>query len=418
MRSFWIYFRLAAISGVHAAVLTLLTFLWMNVAWEYGDEILVARVNEILKELIFEQKDPVTRQVQSDLLLVNTSYDKMLIGFEDSYASGTRAVTDRKKLAEFLQMLEEHPPRLVVIDLLFDYPSPYDSMLAAQVQRLPRVVLATRYEESGQLLKQFPSAFYGLAYYSTFSGTFLKYPIAQTDSAKFLPARMWELLHQKNITTAAGFARNESAWWFNAPIIDISFRRNQILNNELLMWNLGDIFNYPDAFPPEKVSALAQDKIIILGDFFEYDEHQTLLGREPGPLLLANAYLTLARGIPKITGRDFLLIFFLYLLTTLYILRLKRLQNRMGNWQVFKWKIGKFIVKYLTYLFIFSLCTVLLYFYTGKHFQLLLFALYFNVVDFLASKYEPRVARWLKVQPEKVETQDQLAVTDSTQLGS
>jgi hypothetical protein len=403
--------RLGFVSTVHALLLTAITFYWMNVSWELGDEILVARVNEILKELIFEQKDSVTRQVQSDLLLVNTSYDKMLIAFEDDYAMGTRAVTDRKKLTSFLNMLAAAQPRLVVVDLLFDYPSPDDSLLEVQLQRMPNVVLATRQTPDGRWVNPFDSVASAPAFYSTFSGTFLKYPVAASDSIKFLPARMWEMMHERHISTTAGFARTGGEWWLNAPIIDISFRRTQVLNNELLMWNLGDMFNYSDAFPIQKMQAVARNKIVIVGDFFEYDEHQTLLGREPGPLLLANAYLTLERGLARLRWGDFLLVFLLYLATTIYILRLKRLQHQMGNWRVFKWKIGKFIVKYLTYLFLFSLYTVLLYFFTGKHFQLLLFAFYFNVIDFLASKYEPHVARWLGLHANAAES----TTVDSTE---
>ena len=82
-------------SAFHGLWLSVLTLVWMNLSWEFGDEVIVARLNQIARYEIFNPTNEVVEQFKKDLLLVNTSYDKTLIPFEDDYGSGTMAATDR-----------------------------------------------------------------------------------------------------------------------------------------------------------------------------------------------------------------------------------------------------------------------------------------------------------------------------------
>lgn len=92
---------------------------------------------------------------------------------------------------------------------------------------------------------------------------------------------------------------------------------------------------------------------------------------------MINTYLGIVKGRPKITLLLFSLVFMLYFASTWYVLS-RRNNERVLKVVMFRQKIGRFFLKYLTYIVVFTLFTVFVYVVTGQHLQLLLFALYFN----------------------------------------
>ena len=93
--------RLLLVSFFHSLLLVILTYLWMNLNFEFADDMVkVARVNQIVQYLLLDRNDSLTEVIKRKLILVNCSYDKMLVPFEDDHGTGTRAVIDRKLLKE------------------------------------------------------------------------------------------------------------------------------------------------------------------------------------------------------------------------------------------------------------------------------------------------------------------------------
>ncbi len=373
------HWRNITISAAHALLLALLTLIWMNLSWEFGDEVIVARINQIARYEIFNPKNEVVEKFKKDLLVVNTSYDKTLIDYEDDYGSGNKPVTDRKKLAEFFHVVNQatEDPKLVVVDIIFDNSSPDDSLLASELKKVDNLVISSELK-NGQPIQPWPGLNFALAQYETTTGTFLKYNLVN-DTIHYLPTAMYHETQGAKFREWAGVVRSYPGWWMNSFIVDLPVRKAHIDNGEVLIWNLGDALT----FPPEDVRSIVSNKIIIVGDIYNYDTHQTLLGAQPGPLIVANAYLGMLQGIPRIKLLDGFLIFILYFVSTMYVL----------DWRRHKEKLGKLVLRFFTYIFIFSLYSIFLYLLTSRHFQLLIFGLYFNLFEYLVDRYRPKARK-------------------------
>jgi hypothetical protein len=382
------HWKTIAIGALHALSLAFLTLVWMNLSWEFGDEVIVARINQIARYEVVNPTNKVVEQFKKDLLLVNTSYDKTLIAYEDDNGAGNRPVTDRKKLADFFRVVNqsgEHPS-LVVVDIIFDNPSPDDSLLTKELRQINNLVISSQLGKDGKPVMPWPGLNFALAQYETTTGTFLKYNLI-SDTVHYLPTAMYYETQGIKFREWAGVARSDPGWWINSFIVDLPVRKAHIDNGEVLIWNLGEALS----FPAEDVKAIVANKIIIVGDIYEYDIHQTLLGQQPGPLIVANAYLGMLQGIPRIKLLDGFLIFLLYFISTMYVLQWRRHKERLMILPG-RLKVGKFALKYFTYILIFSLYSIFLYLLTSRHFQLLIFGLYFNLFEYLVDRYGPKVA--------------------------
>jgi hypothetical protein len=376
--------KVVLISAIHALLLAILTLVWMNLSWEFGDEVIVARINQIARYEIFNPKNKVVEQFKKDLLLINTSYDKTLVEYENDFGAGTRAITDRKKLADFFHTINNGPgaPSIVVVDIIFDNPSPDDSLLRTELGKITNLVISSEIGDDGNPVRPWPGLNFALAQYQTTTGRFLKYNLVD-DTIHYLPAEMYHEAKGTRFKEWAGLVRTRPGWWMNSFIVDLPVRKAHIDNGEVLMWNLGDALT----FPPDEVKSIVEDKIMIVGDFYEYDLHQTLLGEQPGPLIVANAYLGMLQGVPRIKLLDGFLIFTLYFFSTMYVLTWRKHKDKLLT---DKRKFTN-LLKYLTYILVFSLYSILLYLLTSRHFQLLIFGLYFNLFEYLVDRYKPNV---------------------------
>jgi hypothetical protein len=382
------------LSAVHALALFVLTLVWMNLSWEFGDEVAVASINQIARYEVLNPPNKVVEQFKKDLLLINTTYDKTLIPYEDDYGSGYQAVTNREQLSRLLDIIVSGSgqPALVVVDLLFDSPSSSDSALQASLRKINNLVVSSEAND-GVPLAPWPGINFALAQYETTSGTFLKYRLVN-DTLHYLPAAMLRETHGTVFNERFGLVRSADGWWLNSFIVDLPIRKAHLDNGEILMWNLGDALQFND----EDIRRLTANKIIIVGDFYRYDLHYTLLGEQPGPLIVANAYLGMLEGIPRIKALDCLLVFLLYFFSTMYVVVWRKGTTQLPNIPMFGRKLARFFVKYLSYLVVFSLYSIFLYLLTSRHFQLLLFGLYFNLFEYLYDKIPKSVPQSL-VEP-------------------
>jgi hypothetical protein len=374
----------------HGLALSVLTLIWMNLSWEFGDEVIVSRINQIARYEIFNPRNKVVEQFKKELLLLNTSYDKTVIPFSDDYGEGNLPVTDRQKLADFINLVasSSQQPKLIVVDLLFDNPSDADSALHAALKKVNNLVISSQYDTADNLIAPWPGLTFALALYETTTGTFLKYNL-MNDTVHYLPAAMLHETHGTQFRNWAGLVRTDPGWWMNSFIVDLPVRKVHMDNGEILTWNLSDALQ----FDPDDVRRLVANRIIIIGDFYRYDTHDTLLGEQPGPLIVANAYLGMLQGIPRIKLLDGFMIFMLYFTSTLYVLIWRRNRYRFAGVAVYRAKVGRFMLKYLTYLVVFSLYSIFLYLLTSRHFQLLLFGLYFNLFEYVHDRFSKQVLK-------------------------
>jgi hypothetical protein len=382
LREHW---KVIAVSTSHALLLAILTLVWMNLSWQFGDEVIVARINQIARYQIFNPTNNVVERFKQDLLLVNTSYDNELVTFDTDEGTGNIAIADRKKLAEFLHIMNDSDgsPTLVVMDVVFKYTSDNDSLLRGELRKIKNLVISSEVDrKTGRPSMPWPELNFALAQYETTTGTFLKYNLV-SDTIQYLPAAMYHETQGIKLHQEAGLVKSDDDWWMNSFIVDLPVRAAHI-SNGVVCWNLGDVMR---DFTAEDIQENTKNRVIIIGDFFDHDIHQTLLGEQPGPLIVANAYLGMLQGIPRIKFLDGFLIFALYFFSSMYALTWRQHKDKISG----RMKVGKFALKYLTYILIFSLYSIFLYLLTSRHFQLLIFGLYFNLFEYLVDRYKLNV---------------------------
>ncbi len=360
--------------------------------WEFGDEVLIERITQS-RFLLFSDTDPKVEALKKKLLLINCSYDKILVPYADNFGSGQRPITDRRKITELLRIINRAPvpPDFTLWDVFLDYPSDYDSALVAELRALKRVILSSYLTDSSTLHKPFPKLTYALAQYATLTGTFLKYRLLYNDSVSYVPLQLYKEMNPAAFKKQSGFVWSDNGWWLNSFIVDLPIRRVHMDNNEITVWNVGEAL---DNFSAEEIQQTVAGRLVVIGDFYENDVHQTFLGDQPGPLLLINTYLGLVNGQARISLKLFLLVFLLYLIATVYIFHFHG-QRKLLEYQTRKNRVMQFILKYFSYIVIFGLFTVLTYTLTRQHLQLLLFAIYFNVLDFVMGKYGEKIKKMI-----------------------
>ena len=367
---------------LHAFLLTGVTYLWMNQSWQLPDEQLIAKTNQIIRYILWPDENRI-RSLKDEFLFINCSYDKSLTPFEDQFGTGQVAITDRQKLAHLLSIFNntKYKPKIIIVDLLFDSPSKDDSILASGLAQSQNLILSADPEvEKIKLPSRIKKA---QANYFTSTGSFLKYPVL-ADTGTYLPAAIYVSLYHQEVNRAPfGFVRIGKAWWLNSFIVDLEMRMRHFEDGSLAYLNLGELLG---STSKEDIAEGAKNKIVIIGDYFINDQHNTVLGTQAGPLLVANAYLSMVKGRAAITWKGSLLIFIFYFLLSL---RNLSMTADLGNTsKIMTSRFLRFMLKYATYLIIFSLFSIFLYQLLDKHFQILLFAFYFNGLEFIIRKYD------------------------------
>jgi hypothetical protein len=354
----------------------------MNLSFELPDERLVAKINQVIRYVLMEDEKHIA-QLKNRILFINCTYDKMLIPYEDENGSGEVTITNRSKLTRLLAILNnsKEKPKLVIVDLLFVEPSQGDSLLVRELTRNPNLIQG--WDQDLGMIPLPPSIKRAQAKYFTASGTFLKYPVLGANSTEFLPVAIYDHLQKQTPRLNwLGFVRMGNQWWLNSFIVDIEMRKHYLSDNRLAYVNLGELLL---SETEAEIAESASGKIVVIGDVFVNDQHDTVLGEQPGPMIVINAYLSMLRGQPAITWKAslLLLIFYYYMSRRLLIMTHEKLSETQATP-----KFVRFLLKYVSYLLIFSLFSIALYQLFDKHFQILLFAFYMNGLEFLIKRYD------------------------------
>lgn len=368
----------------------------MNQPLELPDERLIAQTNQVLRYILRDDPQRLA-ELKKEFLFVNCTYDKTLTAYDDEFGSGQIILTDRQKLTRLLSVMNNarEKPKLVIIDLLFLEALPDDSLFTKELARMDNLVMG--WDRELDEIEVPASVKKAQANYYTASGTFFKYPVL-TDSGEYLPAALYHYAENKKGTlTRLGFVNMENELWLNSFIVDIEMRIRHLMDNRLVYLNLGETLTN---FSTEEIVEATKGKIIIIGDviindIFTNDRHDTVLGAQPGPMLVANTYLSMVKGQARITWDGSMLLFIFYYIMTWRIMSMST--EAISSSKVATPRIVRFLLKYVSYLVIFSVFSIVLYQVLGKHFQILLFAFYLNAIEFLIKRYEGvrvRLNRW------------------------
>ena len=360
-------------------LMLVLTFYLMKLPWLAGDEKFLIWGTTVLD---FANRDKPNSE---DFALINTSYDLQLIDRYDEFGFpvGNQAITDRQKLAQLLQAINEgqEKPKYVIIDIHFVDSSGADDDLYAALQRMDNVILSAHIDDTGILEKPiFSGINYGISDYligSAFDGVY-KYQLFYNDSSRMLPLKVYESLHNLQSKKVGPFVRIGERWTMNNFIMNYRILQKDIydLTAGFNPVNLGELLY----LSPEDIQDFVGGKVVVIGDFFENDMHETVLEITSGPLILLNALLTLQH---EDTIANIWLLLFLSLVYG-YLSYLALVEGDL----VEKWinKIsGKQFTKYLagfaSYMLVLSIASLVTYWLFNIHINVFFIALAFYIVD-------------------------------------
>ncbi|HRY31623.1 MAG TPA: CHASE2 domain-containing protein [Bacteroidales bacterium] len=378
---------------VNTLICVLLSFMLMNISYlnKHHHELDVIFTGNYLKHFLLGREDawPV-----EDYLFIDLAYQKSLVDkiSGEGYVVGRKAITDRNKVRTFLEMINRSGAsyRFILLDVFFEDPSPEDSLLQAELDRHPRLIIPYHLSPQGTPRLPLFKAQSGLADYSSMEKHFLKYSLV-SDTCRSLPLVMHERISGERMTKG-------SLWWylgekrvFNTFILPFFIRKHQLSseNSGISYMYLEDFFHLGD---PDFIAELVKDRILVLGDFSEQDFHPTIMGEQPGALILTNVYQSLRSGINTIT-----LPFLLYLSGMFLLLSLLLVfpHERIRNSGLFR-RLGKARMNWITHLifsllgwfFLLFLISFLSTLFFHISLSILLLSFYFLAVQKLKERYE------------------------------
>ncbi|EAY25920.1 CHASE2 domain-containing protein [Microscilla marina] len=381
-------------SWLHAAVMVLFTWVWLNFGPTSEDERLLIRASTIAKRLLFNIAPD--RPQRHELMFINVAHDLDLIPRLDG--NGKKLITNRAALARVLEFFKQHPDyyRYIVCDIVFDQADESengrlkDSLLRAAFANLPRVVCAAGTNSKGALNQGlFPGKKAAVEYRARQGSLFLKFKLYQGKN-KSLPLVMYEDIHQgKMASQGLGYTLNGRPS-FNKMIIDFRVRQHHLRDTSFYggyytlqtMGELIDVYEFDaDIFDFMK----KHRPIVMIGDFTRADVHRTVVGQTAGTLILLNVYLGLVKGQSIISPFLVLLIwlgYFVLSYLTFYGLPFKT----SNTWRRFSQTFfGKLIIEYISIALFLMLLTVLTYALFHVHLNILIMGVYIRLLYWVLS---------------------------------
>ncbi len=334
LRKHWALFSGAV--GI-TIVMLVLCYIYDNIPHSLLGSANVAQRYEIAKTLITGAND----KVPDNVLLVNIAYDRELVEYyyneQPDFAAGKVAIADRDKLYEFFTQLSENPTYIYIMcDVRFEpnrtRPGMDDTLYNA-IANTPRLVIPMHQGEEPADERLRSKAGYCDYAVNFVESNFVKYEFLKNGHPS-MPLKAYNEITGKDIarrgllyTSDSHLCRKCVELKFPVRIysdgtaftdnINIKDKSGKVNATRRIYYNLGsDILDIG-----LNLAKKAKDKIIVIGDFSGGDNHSTYLGALPGAVINYNALCALIEGDHIISYTEIALLFTLYLLITIYILR-------------------------------------------------------------------------------------------------
>jgi hypothetical protein len=390
-------------SVLHSLFLVFISLWLVNQHFVYGDERVLFQITAGVKKIILgieSKPDP------KDVMFVNVCYDNMLIPMldEEGFPVGNQPITDRKKLAMFFDRLNKRPDayKYVVCDIFFKDSSSVDSLLNSKITASKNLIVPYHLNDSGTIELPIFGVNRGLADYRAIQYVFMKYPLVTGDTMRSLPLRMFEDVTGKKFEKKSFISTLGGKPCFSTMIVDFKLRYYELLDrNADRMYNLsnlGDLLRLPDSAFYRAIN----NKIILLGDYYERDIHQTLFGKMSGTLILYNIFYSLLQNETLISFWLVLLLFIGYFMISYDLFAESELKERKYAQKISRTKLGKFIFKVLSYVVYLMIISTVTYFIFNIHINILLLAFYLKGIDSLLKYFRNKKNKKEKEDKEKI----------------
>ncbi len=384
---------------VNGAFMLLLSLFWLCLPRTFGDESFFIKWTSIVKKsLLGIDKKPAPHTV----LYIDVSGSKQIVPVADPlYEEHTGyhhvVITNRAQLAAFLQKVNEYGSNipLLIIDVAFEHPSPDDSLLQTTLDSFAfPLVGAHQLDGQQNLIPQVIRLPTGVANYLSANNQFMKYPLFLADTLPSLPLAAWAITEKKHYSNTGLLPRLGGRISLPKPIIDFKIRPYNLNTgttantNGYTLRSMGTLLYEWDFWEEADIRALLKDKTIIIGDYYQ-DQHETVFGTLPGPLIVHNAYLTLVAGESLISWAWLLLLYALFWWMSLRAFR-EVLQQKNNPQHPIKSAVGRIIVDSIDETFFLALGTILSYFLFNIHINILILLVYLKLITYILQQFVAR----------------------------
>ena len=274
---------------IYSLLLFVSTFLWMALPYNTGPDRTIQKWVGAIRMLLPDSHKPAP----DEIIFIDVSKSKYLVPLNED-STENDVVTNRKYLAKLFNLLaaNENQVRYILCDVYFDIPTPDDSAFIRSVSRLKDKFLSIDAYANNGLSKNITGVRSATASVYLHQGAVYKIPYVGLYGDTLVPFKMYLDLDQGNVRKNFLFT-----WFsgkgvaFNNQINDYLLRSSDFSDGKYVKIGLGELISIAD-LSPEVFNLYLQNRYILIGDF-ENDIHITYLNRQPGSLILFNAYLHL-----------------------------------------------------------------------------------------------------------------------------
>ena len=365
--------------------MTIFTFAWLALPFWSGDEVLLIRYTSALKSIVFNMGStpPPDR-----FLFVSVSWEKELIEKieeKTGFPVGNTSITDRKRLAQFFEVVGKNPNhKFMICDIFFKDKTPNDSLLTAKISKIPHFLASYHLDATNK--PDYPSIDIPKAlanYESIGANTFIKYKMIYNDSIHTLPLLMYEQLHHTKIQKKGFLYYLNDRIAMNSFILDQPIRNYHLSTDSIFSQSklfLSDLLDLAET-DTTAFYGLTKDRIIILGDFDgNTDVHETIFGETPGSLILLNAFLSIEKG-DNLVGLSFIIYIMIgyFLISLKCFTQSKFIENFISR--LLRLKDDNFFIEIASYVTLLISMSVLSYYLFNIHLAILFLSIYLNFVE-------------------------------------
>jgi len=365
---------------LHGGLLCGFVLIWLCYGLFTEEDKLELKWTELIRQELLHI-DPKPRHA---FVFVDVSGAKSLI--DNEKASGMTVITDRVKLARLINELNDAGTyRYILCDVFFsgesrrnDTLQKDDSLLRDAISRTSRMVVAAQMDKKDGLQRPLIGGNFGIVTYAAEKGTFIKYPMLFRDSLFSLPLTMFRDLYGPGIKKK-WFLHINNEMVLNDQTITFRIRPfDWEQDHNFSFYTLEALLRLPKGSDPFK--EWFRDKIVVIGDFVN-DQHETVIGEMPGPLIPVNAYLALWYKDNRIT-----LPWVLYLVAAFSVLSWVSffgragMEKRVDIWAG-RYKALRFISRLFGYGFVLYVIAIGSYLLFHVFINVLVLTVYFSLFD-------------------------------------
>ena len=258
----------------------------MALPYNTGPDMVVQKRVGAVRMLLPDGHKPAS----DEIIFIDVSKSRYLVPL-DTDSTENDVIINRKYLAKLFTLLtaNQNQVKYVLCDVHFDIPTPDDSVLIQSISGLEDKFLSIDVYKNDNLSKNLLDVRSATASIYLQKNAVYKVPYFGNYGDTLAPFKMYTDLDKGNIRKNFLFT-----WFsgkgiaFNNQINDYLLRCSDFTDGVYVKIGLGELVSVLE-LSPEIFESYLKNRYVLIGDF-ENDIHNTYLNKQPGTLILFNAY--------------------------------------------------------------------------------------------------------------------------------